>query len=262
MLSAQATVLTQYHITDPRIFLSNSDVWQIANEIGTTGARQQIRPFYVIIALPEETDAKFTLIMPFSPSGKPNMSGWMAARVNETGKTDLKLFRFKGQLPPGPELMESKFASSPDIANINRQFNNDQSEIIVGNSLVIPLGNSFLYAESLFLKSRTPGIQVTPRLTKVILALADRIVVKDTYQEALTALFAGELPTTATTPRPTTAPTETPSGTPRLVSPAEIKSAADLLDQADAALKSGDFARYGDLQKQVKAKLRELAERR
>jgi uncharacterized membrane protein (UPF0182 family) len=264
MLSAQATVLTQYHITDPRIFLSNSDVWQIANEIGTTGARQQIRPFYVIIALPEETDAKFTLIMPFSPSGKPNMSGWMAARVDEIGKSDLKLFRFKGQLPPGPELMESKFASSPDIANINRQFNNDQSEIIVGNSLVIPLGNSFLYAESLFLKSRTPGIQVTPRLTKVILALADRIVVKDTYQEALTALFAGELPssTTASKPSTTTAPATVPSGSGRLVSPAEIKSAADLLDQADAALKSGDFARYGDLQKQVKSKLRELAERR
>jgi uncharacterized membrane protein (UPF0182 family) len=255
MLRAQSAILTQYHVSDPRVFLSNSDVWQIAKQVGTNGGTEPIRPFYVIIALPGESKATFTLILPFSPSGKPNMSGWIAARNGPLGTSDLKLFRFKGQLPPGPELMESKFASSPDIANINRQFNNDQSEIVVGNSLVIPVGNSFVYAESLFLKSRTAGIQATPRLTKVILALSDRIVVNDTYREALAALFSGQglAQPTAPGPRPTATGNESP-----VVSRKEIESAADLLDRADAALKTGDFAQYGELQKQARSQLREL----
>ena len=260
MLRAQSAILTQYHVSDPRVFLSNSDVWQIANQVGTNGGPEPIKPFYVIIALPGETRATFTLILPFSPSGKPNMSGWIAARMGAQGTSDLKLFRFKGQLPPGPELMESKFASSPDIANINRQFNNDQSEIVVGNSLVIPVGNSFVYAESLFLKSRTAGIQATPRLTKVILALADRIVVKDTYREALAALFAED----GIAPVADRSPTGPTGGTPppALVSRKEIEAAADLLDKADAALKSGDFAQYGELQKRARAQLKELLNRR
>ena len=259
MLRAQSAILTQYHVSDPRVFLSNSDVWQIANQVGTNGGTEPIKPFYVIIALPGETQATFTLILPFSPSGKPNMSGWIAARMGPQGTGDLKLFRFKGQLPPGPELMESKFASSPDIANINRQFNNDQSEIVVGNSLVIPVGNSFVYAESLFLKSRTAGIQATPRLTKVILALSDRIVVKDTYREALAALFNDQ--DLASSP-PSSTPSQPVGSAPSMVSRKEIESAADLLDQADGALKAGDFARYGELQKKARAALRELLNRR
>ena len=260
MLRAQSAILTQYHVSDPRVFLSNSDVWQIANQVGTNGGPEPIKPFYVIIALPGETQATFTLILPFSPSGKPNMSGWIAARMGAQGTSDLKLFRFKGQLPPGPELMESKFASSPDIANINRQFNNDQSEIVVGNSLVIPVGNSFVYAESLFLKSRTAGIQATPRLTKVILALADRIVVKDTYREALAALFSDD----GISPAPDRSVPVPAGGTPppSLVSRKEIEAAADLLDKADAALKSGDFGQYGELQKRARAQLKELLNRR
>lgn len=259
--TVQSQVLTQYHVTNPRVFLSNSDAWNVALERSLTGASTAIRPYYVQMQLPRGGGNGFFLIRPFTPTGKPNMSGWLAASGDEPTRGQLTLYRFRGELPPGPELMESKFNSDQEIANINRQFNNDQSEIVVGNSLVIPIGDSVMYAESLFLRSRTTGIQATPRLTKVILALRDKIVVRDTYQQAYEALFGANEPVGSTVPasdggEPAAGTTPASGGT--TVPRAEVSRALGILDQADAALRSGDFARYGQLQKQARDILRRL----
>ena len=123
--------------------------------------------------------------------------------------------------------------------------------MIPGNLLVMPIGNSVLYAEPLFLQSRTQGIQAAPRLSWVVLAFSDRVVVGKTYQEALRQLFGDSAPL----PSPTTVEPSKPAD----ARSSEVRKALDLLNQADQAMRRGDWATYGELQKRLKAKLEELS---
>jgi uncharacterized membrane protein (UPF0182 family) len=146
--------------------------------------------------------------------------------------------------------MESRFNQDETIANLNKLLNSEQSELVQGNLLVIPLGQSVIYVKPLFLKSSSGGIQAIPELRKVVLATSDRIVVADTYEEALKKLFSGA-PSVETPELPN------PSG-PRPGQNA-FKDLLNLSDQSEAALRAGDFAKYGELQKKLRSRLQELA---
>ncbi len=257
LFQLQSMQLMEYHVTDPTVFLTNADAWNIARERGLSGAKENIRPYYVQLQLQDETKPQFQLILPFTPNQKPNMSGWLSAKCDPDNYGSMTLYRFKGPLPKGPELMEADFSSTPEISFINRQYRNEQSEIIVGNLLVIPIGQSVMYSESLFLQSRTSGIQAVPRLFRVILALNNKVVVGETYQAALKLLFQN---TSTTEVAPTGVPGSKPApGTGQAAVIVNPKSALELFDQANAALKSGDFAKYGELQNRLRKALAELA---
>ena len=203
LFQTQCQQLLNYHVTDPTVFLTNSDAWDIARERDLQGDKAPIKPYYVQLQLKHEPRPQFQLILPFTPNKKPNMSGWLTAQCDKGVYGQMTLYRFKGPLPKGPELMEADFSSTPAISYINRQYRNDQSDVIVGNLLVIPIGKSVMYSESLFLQSKTSGIQSVPRLFRVILALNDKVVVGETYADALKQLF----PATSGAP-PTAAPAE------------------------------------------------------
>jgi uncharacterized protein len=254
MLSLQSAEMCTYHVADPRTFLGNGDAWNIASQRGSEGAKEFIRPFYVEIKLPDSPGAEFCQILPFTPNGRINMSAWLAARCDPAHYGQLILYRLdQSATVSGPEQMEGKFSETPEISNINKQFQNQQSKIIVGSLLVVPIGNSFMYAESLLLQSSTQDLQAVPRLTKVILAFENKVVVKDTYREALEALFGStEVAPSAQPGAPPAASPPTPIGL------AGVKTALDTFDQADAALRKGDFATYGALEKQGRAQLRGL----
>ncbi len=251
LLSIQSVVLNAYHVTDPTTFLSNGDGWSIAKERGLQGDGQTIRPYYVELRLPDEPTGGFVQILPFTPANKPNMIGWLAAHGDPGQYGKVTLYRL-AQNPPiaGPEQMEAKFNATPEISNINRQFNNDQSQLVPGNLLVVPVGKSFLYAESLFLQAKTRGVQAIPRLTKVILAHNNKTVVADTYRQGLAELFGTPEEEATTTPAK---PGEKPTAP-----TAEVREALGILDKADAALRAGDFATYGKLQKEARERLRSI----
>jgi uncharacterized membrane protein (UPF0182 family) len=154
---------------------------------------------------------------------------------------------------PGPAQMEAIFNQDKTIADINRQLNNEQSRIVPGNLLVVPIGNSVLYVKPLFLQSRSAGIQAVPELKKVILALKARVVVGDTYDEALGRLF-GEKQTPSVAQEPSTPSTAAPSDP-------DARKALELFQQAEAALRRGDFAGFGERQKQLQALLQRMADR-
>lgn len=253
LFAVQSFQLCQYHLTDPGVFLSNTDAWQIPAERGLNGSSAQIRPYFVQMKLPASKAAEFLLIRPFTANGKPTMSGWLAAHCDPQSYGQLDLYRFTNQTPiAGPQLMETNFNSTPAISNINRQYQNGQSDILVGNLLVIPIGQSVMYVEPLYLRSRTPGITGVPRLFRVVLALNDKVVVGETFRQALDELF-GEGSTVAPESSPAIA---APSGKEK--PKPTVQEALGLLDKADSALRNGDFAAYGALQKQARAELKAL----
>lgn len=252
LFTLQCNALTNYHVTDPTAFLSNADAWDIASERNLSGVKAPIPPYYVELQLPDEPRSGFFQILPFTPRGRQTMSGWLAAHCDPGDYGRLTLYRFATGLPiAGPELMEGNFTATPEISNINRQFNNEQSEIVVGNLLVVPIGRSVMYAEPLYLRTKASGIQSVPRLFRVILAFNDRTVVGETYEEALSKLLG-----TPTEPAPTTAPSGPATGP---IDRTTLRDLAKMFDQADAALRAGDFARYGELQKAARRRLGELA---
>ncbi|MCU0316809.1 MAG: UPF0182 family protein [Fimbriimonadaceae bacterium] len=264
----QAQILTTYHVTDATVFLNNEDAWQIPTEIGRGNNAEPIKPYYVQIGLPGENRQGFMLIMPFSPVGKENMIGWMAAMNDGQDYGRLLLYKFpKDSQTPGPSQMEATFNADREVAEVNRLLNNNQSRIVPGNLLVIPIGSSILYVKPLFLQSTTAGIRPIPELKKVILGLPNnRVVMGDSYQEALELLFGkGRAPVEAQAP-PTGATTEPSqpsqaSQAPTLSAEAleQVRRIGKLLDDADAALRQGDFARYGQLQQQARDAIKQLS---
>jgi len=266
MFTAQSYELTQYHVTDPVAFLNNEDAWDLPTERGISGGEESMRPYYVQMRLPGDPTDEFMLILPFTPRQKGNMSGWLAADCDPGSYGEMRLYIYpKGSVLPGPKQMEANFNQSPAIANLNTLLKNAQSQLIVGNLLVMPIGSSVMYVEPMFLESVSPGITPIPELKKVILALKDKIVVGDNYQDALKELV-GDLgvapagvpqltPVPAVTGKVPTKPAVPSVSTAHTVPLASVKEALDLANRADAALRSGDFAKYGELQKQLKAKL-------
>lgn len=264
LYALQSEVLTQYHATDPQVFLSGTDAWAIPNERGLNGETAQLEPYYVEMRLPDEPIDGFMLIRPFTPYGRDNMSGWLAAHCDPANYGKLILYRFtKGSLIAGPAQEESLFVQDRTVADINRNYNNDQSQIIVGDLLVIPIGHSIMYAESLFLEGRTSGIRSIPELKKVILATRDKIVVEDTYQQALQSLFGNR---TASPPAPQIQPGKNGSGVgsvqstaPAPLAPlAELGKIRTLFEQGKSALRNGDFATYGKIEKQIEDELSKI----
>ncbi len=249
LFAAQSEMMAQYHVTEPVKFLSNEDAWQVSTE---NSQKEPVEPYYVQMRIPGEDKDGFMLIQPFSPRTKNNMIGWMAAHCDPDEYGRVIIFKFpRDTQTQGPFQMESKFNQDPVVADINRQFNNDQSSIVPGNLLVIPLGSSVLYVKPLFLESRSRPI---PELRKVVLGLQNRVVVADTYEEALAKLFGGQ-------PTVTKPATQTQSAPPTTtgVDIAALKEIARLFNEAEAAQRAGDWAKYGELQKQARQKLRDLA---
>ncbi|HLK16574.1 MAG TPA: UPF0182 family protein [Fimbriimonadaceae bacterium] len=238
LFSAQSTVLCTYHVTDPQQFLSNGDAWSIPNERGLNGEQEQSQPYYIQMRLPEDGRDEFLLIRGFTPYTRDNLSGWIAAHCDgdKYGKLTLYLFS-KGDTVPGPWQVENLFVQDARVANVNRQFTNDQSKVVVGNLLVVPVGHSIVYAESLFLQGKS-AVRGIPELRRVVLAVRNRIVMGDTYADALAQLFGKPESTPVTPaikqPAPGTKPAvSTGQGPTR----AELDAAVKALEEADAAVR-------------------------
>ncbi len=258
LLQLQANKLQQYHVQDTTSFLNNGDVWDIPFQRGLSGNKEPMRPYYVLMKLPNESKEGFMQILPFTPRQKGNMAGWLTALCDPGSLGKLVLYKYsRGSLIPGPELMDSNFNQNEAISNLNRLLSNEQSDLRSGNLLVIPIGQSVMYVEPLFLESKTSGLQTIPELRKVIVALKNKIVVGDTYEQALEKLFGNQTDVQLEPEKPTVAGQKPEPG--KQIDLTQVRDALKILDQAEQALKNGDFARYGELQKQARERLRRLA---
>lgn len=258
---AQAYQLVQYHVTNPIAFLNNEDAWEMPHEIGIEGQRSDMRSYYVQMQLPGSPKDEFLLILPFTPRLKNNMSGWLAAQCDPENYGKLTLYKYpKGSNMPGPAQMESKFNQDNEIANLNKLLNSEQSRIVPGNLLVVPIGQSILYVKPLFIQSASSGIAAIPELRKVILSMNDTVVVGDTYEQALQELLQTTTTNNTHAVPPDTTTPEKPTGQRPTsnVDKALVQQALEFLKQAEQAQRNGDWAKYGELQKKAREALEKL----
>ncbi|MCS6815592.1 MAG: UPF0182 family protein, partial [Cyanobacteria bacterium] len=186
LFNVQSERLLTYHMEDPQVFYNREDQWQIPSEVYGDKS-QPVEPYYLIMQLPEESAEEFILLRPFTPTGRNNLIAWLASRSDSEHYGKLLLYQFpKQRLVFGPEQIEARINQEPDISQQISLWNQQGSRAVQGNLLVIPIDQSLLYVEPLYLEAERTSL---PTLVRVITAYGDRIAMEPTLEESLKTLF-------------------------------------------------------------------------
>lgn len=269
LFKVQANLFQTYHMRDVNVFYNKEDLWQIPLET-FAGNTQPVEPYYVILKLPDGAEDEFALIQPFTPNNKDNLIAWMAARSDGEHYGQLIVYSFpKQELVFGPLQIEGRIDQNPEISAQITLWDQGGSDVIRGNLLILPIEDSLLYVEPLYLRAENGQI---PELARVIVASNEQIIMRQTLAEALQALFENEpavIPEpddrlTAAEEGPTAAPSEAtpPTPVPLEIPDGNVGELARLASQhyeaAQTALQKGDWATYGAELDKLEAVLAEL----
>jgi len=243
---AQASIYKTYHMTNPRTFYFKEDEWDFPNETQNNNP-QPLMPYYLIMKLPYEQGEEMVLFMPFVPHTKQNMIAWLGARMDDGHYGELVNFRFpSGNLIYGPQQIEGRIEQDPTISEQLSLWRQAGSQVIQGNLLVIPIEQSILYVQPLYLQATQTPI---PQIKRVVVVYGNQVVMESTLEGALARIFGGA-PPTPTTPAATPAPTQSIASL--------VAQANDLYTKALNAQKAGDWASYGNFLNQLQTVLNEL----
>ena len=183
----QTSLYTTYHMDAPEDFYHREDQWQIPQ---VTKADESV-PFmrHIIMRLPEESKAEFIYMVPFTPRGKENLAAWMVARNDGDVYGKLLVYRLSRQsLVFGPRQIENRINQNTEIARQVSLWDQRGSRVIRGDLLVIPIEESLVYVQPLYLQAEGGRI---PELKRVIVAYQNRVVMQETWEAGLTELFGG-----------------------------------------------------------------------
>ena len=186
LFDLQVKIYNAYHMKDPKVFYNQEDYWQIPNVV-YRGGQQEMVPYYIIMRLEQAKDEEYILMLPLTPSKKDNMVAWMCARCDAPHYGELIVYTLpKDKLIYGPMQIEARINQKPEISSELTLWGQQGSRVIKGNQLVIPIKNSFIYVEPVYLQSEQGQI---PELKRVIVAFKDKIAMRKTLDEALQAVF-------------------------------------------------------------------------
>ncbi len=241
LLNIQAQVYQRYHMNDVKVFYQNEDLWQISSEIYGT-EEQAMSPNYYIMKLPGEDSAEFVNSIPFTPKDKKNLMGLFVARNDGENYGELILYQMpKSQTVYGPMQIEAQIDQNTEISKEFSLWNSSGSKYSRGNMFVVPIEDSLLYIEPVYLEATNSSI---PEVKRVIVVYGDNIAYEATLAEALNSMF-GE---GSAYEREDSGNTDTTSGGngDELSQTEIIKRAQDAFDNAQNAQKNGDWAKYGE----------------
>ncbi len=179
LLTIQRELLLQYHMANPRTFYEKEDYWNIPEvEQG-----KLFEPYYVTLRLPEAKNAEFVMMQPFTPRNKQNLISWLVARCDQSNYGELILYTLpKDQNIYGPEQIDSRINQDETISQLVTLWNQQQSNVIWGNLLIIPIDGKILYLKPLFMESER-GRQA--ELKKIVMVYQNQVLIGDTVAETL-----------------------------------------------------------------------------
>ena len=250
LFDTQAKVYTKYHMNDVRVFYQNEDLWDIAKEIYGT-EEQDMEPNYYIMNLPGEKNAEFVSSIPFTTKGKKNMTGLMIARNDGENYGELVIYKLpKSKVVYGPRQIEAQIDQDAEISKEFSLWNSAGSKYSRGNMFVIPIEESLLYVEPVYLEAAESSI---PEVKRVIVAYGDKIAYEKTLGEALNVLFGDG----TSKDKPNSSSSST--GSDKQASTKElIDKANEAYQSAIDAQKDGDWAKYGEYMDDLEDYLKKL----
>ena len=233
MFKIQTNVYKRYHTDNPEIFYNKTDLWDIAKE-KYQGEEQYVSPYYSIMTTFKE-EGSLVLMIPYTMSGKQNLVGWIAVNCDKDGYGDMILYTFpKGENIYGTLQIENKIDNDPEISREMTLWGQGGSTVIRGNMLTIPVKNSLLYIEPVYISSGTQSS--LPELKRVIVAYSDNIVMEETLEKALYKLFNYEMGKPEIN-LPEYSETVTEEKNPQIV---------ELYDKLKDSMQKGDWKTFGE----------------
>ena len=186
IFGVQTAVYSTYHMEDPQSFYNREDQWEIP-VMGAESQREAMEPYYTIMKLPGEKKEEFILMIPFNPKKKDNLSAWMVARSDGEDYGKMVVYRFpKDRLVYGPKQIVARINQDTEISRQVSLWDQRGSQVIQGTLLVIPIENSLIYVQPLYLRAETGKI---PELKRVIVAYENKIAMEETLERALSRIF-------------------------------------------------------------------------
>lgn len=238
LFTVQSLMLRDYHMANPTVFFTREDRWEFSQET-YLGEKEIQQPYYSIIRLPGEQEEEYVLMRVFTPSRKQNSVAWLAGRSDGDNYGNLILFKFpKGVQVPGTIQVDSLIDQDPTISGQLTLWGQGGSKILRGNLLVYPIGGSLLYIEPLYIEAEQNKY---PQLKKIFVSYNNKIVMEDSLEAGLTALFGTEAPRVEY-PEIEGEDQSLQNLVNRLVS---------LHKQSQEKLKAGDWAGYGQVQAEM-----------
>ncbi|HAR64295.1 MAG: UPF0182 family protein [Candidatus Margulisiibacteriota bacterium] len=247
----QAHMYRNYHMTNPQVFYNQEDVWEIPKQKNDE-SEAVMEPYYITMKLPDENNFDFLQLIPYTPSNKNNLISWLVSKNNPDEYGKLSVYKLsKERQIFGPTQIESRIDQDTYISQQLTLWGQKGSTIIRGNILIIPIENSLVYVEPLYLQATASNL---PQLKRVIVAYGDNVVMETDLEKAIAKVF-GNIPITENVAVQTTGNVVT-------ASPEYERLAKQALDNYNEALekqKSGDWAGYGESLRKLRNVLEQLA---
>jgi uncharacterized membrane protein (UPF0182 family) len=254
LFNIQTKMYNVYHMTDPKVFYNQEDYWEIPNETYSNG-EQKMFPYYIIMRLPGTKNEEFILMIPLTPSKKDNMNAWLCARCDAPNYGKLIVYSLpKDKLIYGPMQVQARINQQPDISSELTLWGQQGSRVIKGNQLVIPINNSFIYVEPVYLQSEEGQI---PQLKRVIVAFKEKVKMRKTLDEALKAVFGVDAEQTMQPRQSTDKYSEGKS-----VLSVDAQKAIKHYNKALHFLQQDDWANFGKELQQMKSVLSKMAQQK
>jgi uncharacterized membrane protein (UPF0182 family) len=276
----QRSLLEQYHVSDPVTFYNVRDKWTVPNDPNHPGAGNQ-PPYYILADAPDGSGGQpqFQLTSPMLVNNSTNLAAFISANSDpgpNYGKMTVLVVDNKSAIQ-GPEQIANVFKTNSKISSDITLLSQGQSQVIHGNLLTLPIGDSFLYVEPLYVQATYPTLQ------RVLVTYGEKIGYGATLAAALSDLQPGHTtgqtlqlgsttgedngpstPPSSPTPTPTTSAPSTSAPPTTSVPPDQRQLLAELnsaFAQFEAAQRSGDFAAAGAAQGKVNQLLQQYLSR-
>jgi uncharacterized membrane protein (UPF0182 family) len=253
LFTIQARKYAVYHMLDPQVFYNREDMWAIPRR-AVEGRERELEPYYTIMRLPGEDREEFILLTLFNPSRRDNMIAWLAARSDPPHYGTLLAYNFpKQKLVYGPRQIDARIDQDPVISQQLALWNQRGSSVVRGSLLAIPVDQSLIYVQPLYLAAAEQG--ALPELRRVVVAYGNQIAMEPTLEQSLSRIFGARIgpAPAAAAPAPGPAAAPPPAGDRALA-----QRALEIYQRSQEALRRGDWAAYGAEQRRLEETLRAL----
>jgi uncharacterized membrane protein (UPF0182 family) len=256
LFTVQARMYATYHMQDPQVFYNKEDLW-VLPRLQQEGRDREMEPYFTVMRLPGEPREEFVLLSGFNPSGRDNMIALLVARMDPPQYGRLIAYAFpKQKLVFGPRNIQARINQDPVISQQISLWNQQGSRVITGTLLAIPIEQSLVYVQPLYLAAAEQG--ALPELRRVVVAYGNQIAMEPTLEAALARVFGGRVRGEDSAGRPVERAPSGPSPTAGAAISAGIQRAWEAWQRGQEALRKGDWATYGQEQKRVEEALRQL----
>lgn len=253
LFKIQCSVLGRYHVTDPGVFYNGEDLWEVSkNQKQVDGQKDSSEAPYVVMKLPGEKSEEMVVLQYFNMRNKDNMVALFGARMDGENYGKMVLYKFPPQKTVySPYLFKQKLNQDTSISKELSLWNKGDSQVQFGDTIIVPINNSLLYIEPMYL--RASGKNSIPEMKRVIVSYGENIILSESIESALEQMFNYKHED-----KQQNGASENASLGNSAEKLDKIKQVKELYDKALEAQKSGDWAKYGEDIKKLGEMITEL----